>query len=582
MNEEDGQYFYHPLENIEDVDIFYEAVERNHLTKSLSPERPYTYWTLELYDQKNGIRGGGGLGILAADTRRVAEKMGVPFVLITPFYPFEVKQTLKNGQVCDELRRVNYKDFGFHLIDTVNVKCDGGLCKLDVIEKRFKNTRIVSVTEPNFGELYSGMSGSDHRLYQEVSLGFGGYAALKLLGLKPAIMQLNEVATFFAALARLDELASNGMDFYEAVVYTRKHTLYANHTLVQAAEAEFSYEQFERFVFPNLKSLAVKKWISDKFEGGRLKLSSVTIEIAELRSGVSKLHARVANYRDVAGNKVKFKAVTNGIDMDTWALPEIMQFYRGLQIIDQVNAPTVDFAENVELITADRIRALKHAGREVLNKILRDRPDQYGKILRFGEEDFIFDFKRRFVDYKRPDLPFRDPTRLRNILEERGAHYIIAGRVHAGDEVMSGRLKRLLALVDGDEYLREHVHYLADYDEKLAYGLSCGSNAAINVPIVGLEACGTSWMKDVANLNILISTHDGGVADGSINAYLNVSGMTEDEELDMLYQRMEEAIQIWDSDFDLEYIMRKQLAAFLPVVSGARMMNDYLDYLFPV
>ena len=59
----------------------------------------------------------------------------------------------------------------------------------------------------------------------------------------------------------------------------------------------------------------------------------MTIEIAELRSGVSKLHARVANYRDIAGNKVKFKAVTNGIDMDTWVLPEIMEFYHSFGIL---------------------------------------------------------------------------------------------------------------------------------------------------------------------------------------------------------------------------------------------------------
>ena len=303
---EDGQYFYHPLENIEDVEIFEEAVERKKLTRSLSDERPYTYWTLELYDQENGIRGGGGLGVLAADTRRVAEQMRIPFTLVTPFYPSEVHQVFSNGKFSDDHRLVDYHDFGFKYIDTVNIKCDGQICFLDVIEKIFGSTRIICVTEPNFGELYSEMSGSDHRLYQEVSLGFGGYQALKLVGLKPAIMQLNEVATFFAALARLDELTRNGMDFYEAVVYTRKHTLYTNHTLVQAAEAEFNYQQFERFVFPNLKSAAVKKWISDKFTDGKIKLSSVTIEIAELKSGVSKLHARVANYHDVSGNRVKF------------------------------------------------------------------------------------------------------------------------------------------------------------------------------------------------------------------------------------------------------------------------------------
>ena len=108
---DDGQYFYHPLENIEDVDVFYEAVEREHLMKGISSERPYTYWTIELYDQKNGFRGGGGLGILAADTRRVAEKMGIPFTLITPFYPSEVKQLVRDGKIIDEHVPVNYLDF---------------------------------------------------------------------------------------------------------------------------------------------------------------------------------------------------------------------------------------------------------------------------------------------------------------------------------------------------------------------------------------------------------------------------------------------------------------------------------------
>lgn len=581
MNEEED-YFYHPLENIEDVDIFYEAVEREHLTKSVSEERPYTYWTIELYDQQNGIRGGGGLGILAADTRRVAEQMGVPFVLITPFYPSEVQQNLDDGRIYDEHTPVDYKKFGYKLVDQVNIKCCDNICKLDVIEKKFKSTRILAVTEPNFGELYSGMSGGDHRLYQEVALGFGGYMALKLVGLKPAIMQLNEVATFFAALARLDELASNGMDFYEAVVYTRKHTLYTNHTLVQAAEAEFGYEQFERFVFPNLKSSAVKKWLKDKFDDDKkIKLSSVTIEIAELRSGVSKLHARVANYRDLAGNKVKFKAVTNGIDMKYWILPALLNYYEKSEILDAVDYPLPDFAEKLESLTADLIRDFKREGRAVLNKTLKERPDQNGNILKFKDSDLIFDFRRRFVDYKRPEMAFRDPTRLRNILERHNAHYILSGRVHAGDDTMSEKLRSLLKIVDGDDYLRTHVHYIPDYDEKLAYGLSCGSNITVNTPIVGLEACGTSWMKDVANLNLLISTHDGGVADGSMSSYLNVSGPDDETELNMLYQRMEEAAQAWDNDFDLECLMQKQLAEFLPVISGSRMMRDYLAFLFP-
>ena len=570
----------HTLENIEDVEEFYAAIKRENLTKSLSEDRPYTYWTIELYDQQNGIRGGGGLGVLAADTRRVAEKMNVPLTLITPFYPKELHQRFKNGKSYDDSTPVDYRNFGFEFVDSVNIRCNGELCRLDVIVKEFGSTRILSITEPNFGELYSGDSCGDHRLYQEVALGFGGYQALKLMGLKPAIIQLNEVATFFAALARLDELASSGMDFYEAVVYTRKHILYTNHTLVQAAEASFSLNQFERFVFPNLRSKAVKKWLKDKFESGRIRLSSVTIEISELKSGVSKLHARVANYHDLSGEKVKFKAITNGIDFDYWVLPDTVEFYQNSKILDKFNLPTENYIAQVNKIDSAQIREIKRRGRTFLNRVLQARPDADGQILQYAEDDIIFDFKRRFVDYKRPWLPFSDIKRFRAVLEKYHAHYLIAGRVHAGDHRMMARLDEVLAKIRSDDYLKTHVHYLPDYDESLARALSVGSNVSINIPIVGLEACGTSWEKDVGNMCLLVSTHDGGVADCPRSSYLCVEGENEGAEIDCLYSRMDEAAAAWQNDFDLEFLIRKQLENFLPVISGTRMLKDYLDYLF--
>ncbi|MBQ9019926.1 glycogen/starch/alpha-glucan phosphorylase [Candidatus Saccharibacteria bacterium] len=571
---------HHPLDNIEDVEDFYTAINRSHLTKMLSADRPYTYWTIELYDKQNGIRGGGGLGVLAADTRRVAERLDVPLTLITPFYPSEQHQTYQNFHNGEYHQKVNYASYGYTFLDTVNIKANGQICSLDVIEKILGSTRILCITEPNFGELYSGDSCGDHRLYQEVSLGFGGYQALKLAGLRPAIMQLNEVATFFAALARLDELASNGMDFYEAVVYTRKHTLYTNHTLVQAAEADFSYEQFEHYVFPNLKSPAVKKWLSDKFDNGRIKLSTVTIEIAELRSGVSKLHARVANYHDLAGDKVKFKAITNGIDIPTWTLPQIITYLREQGIIDRFYLPTPNYDEYVPEIPAPDIRDLKELGRAELNKVLSHRTDQYGNHPIAPADALVFDFKRRFVDYKRPTLPFTDAPRLADILEKFNIHYYLAGRVHEGDVVMGETLRNVLELVDNNAILKKRVHYLPDYDEELGRALSIGANASINTPIVGLEACGTSWMKDVVNLGLMISTHDGGVADAPADSYLNISGQDELEEVESLYLRMEEAARAWHNDFDLEYLIQKQFLAYLPVISGSRMMKDYLDYLF--
>ena len=581
MQDPNNPQIYHPLESVEDVEEFYAAIRREKLTHKLSPERPYCYWTIETYDKSNGIRGGGGLGVLAADMRRVAEQLQVPFVLVTPFYPWESHQKMKDMEQIDFHVQQNYKDFGFNRVDSVRIRTATTSVELDVVEKKLGTSRFLCITEPNFGELYSGESGSDHRLYQEVALGFGGYQALKLVGCRPGVIQLNEVATFFAALARLDELVSSGMDFYEAVVYTRKHTRYTNHTLVQAAEATFHYSQFEQYVFPNIKSVAVKRWLSDKFTDGWIRLSTPSVEIAELRSGVSKLHARVANYRDINGNKVKFKSVTNGIHMRTWTLPEIMDFYHDRNILDKFDLPAErGFEEAIDSINASDIRHLKSLGRQKLNEILAHRTDQYGNPVHIPEDAMLFDFKRRFVDYKRPWLPFTDPERIAKILEENNAHYILAGRVHMGDVTMFNKLMGLLHLIDSNPILKERVHYLPDYDEELGLGLSLGANSSINTPIVGLEACGTSWMKDIANLGLLISTHDGGVADMPSDNYLTVEGKTEAEECENLYKQMEVAAKAWKNDFELEYWTRKQLKAYLDVISGSRMMRDYLNYLF--
>ena len=182
---------YTPLDNIEDVEEFYAAIRREKLTHKLSPERPYCYWTIETYDKSNGIRGGGGLGVLAADMRRVAEQLSVPFVLVTPFYPWESHQKMVNMEQIDYHEERNYRDFGFNFVDKVRIRTATTSVELDVVEKRLGSSRFLCITEPNFGELYSGESGSDHRLYQEVALGFGGYQALKLVGCKPGVIQLN-------------------------------------------------------------------------------------------------------------------------------------------------------------------------------------------------------------------------------------------------------------------------------------------------------------------------------------------------------------------------------------------------------
>ena len=576
------KYQPHDIEK-DDASEFYDAINRSSLTKELSETRPYVYWTMEIYDKSNGIKGGGGLGVLAADTRRVAQQLEVPFVVVTPFYRSESHQSIEWLSQTEYSEKVSPQDYGFEYVDEVTVASAGYPdTSLSVFKKILGSTQFVTMSEPNFGQLYEGIGSGDHRLYQEVALGFGGYKALKLVGIKPAVIQLNETATIFAALARLDELCSNGMNLYEAIVYVRKHTLYTNHTLLQAAEPEFHISQFEKLIFPNIKSNAVIHWVREQFDSsGMLRPNMLAIELTEAKNGVSRLHARVANFRDRNNERVKFHAVTNGIDMETWVLPEIMNMYRDKGIIDKFGMPTDDYQEKINDISIGDIRALKSLGRKELNRVLEHRKDQYGNPIHIPEDAFVFDFKRRFANYKRPYLPFERLNILKQILIDYNAHYLLAGKVHQGDTAMYEHLLRILKEIDSDPILRERVHYLQDYDEELGRAMSIGSDAAINVPVIGLEACGTSWEKDIANLKLLISTSDGGVADIKPIACLEVSGIDYDAEVSSLYANMHKACQITSNDLMLEGNVKKQLTAYLPIISGARMMKDYLKFLFP-
>lgn len=569
---------------IEDVAEFYSAIDRGNLTHKISAERPYVYTTMEIYDASNGIRGAGGLGVLAADTRRVAESLEIPFVMLTPFYREERHQEMNDLEPHNILVPKQPTDFGFEKVGETAIRVTGKPDSvLDIYQKILGSTRFLTMGEDSFGQLYSGEPSSEHRLYQMVSLGFSGYAALKMLGLKPAVIQLNETATVFAAVARLDELCRNGMGIYEAIVYVRKHTLYTNHTLVQAAESEFSYDQFEQFVFPNISSPALKHFIGGLFRNGKLRLSNLTIELAEAKNGVSRLHAKIAEYRDLSGERVEFRAITNGIDLNTWVMPEMLDFYKQNNIVDKFNMPSETFRDQLESISAADIRKIKQLGRKRLNEELEHRRDQYGEVVQIPDDALLFEFKRRFVEYKRPWMPFEDIDELKSILLDSGAHYIMAGmmagNVGEGDSTYD-RLQAMLKTITDDPILRERVHYITDYDESLSYAMSIGSDVSINVPEVGLEACGTSFMKDIINMTILISTNDGGVADLDPPSVLTVSGDTYQEEVVSLYSNMRIACAAVRDETKWAAEVTRQISGYLPIICGSRMIRDYLRFLF--
>ena len=562
---------------------FLDRIGRADIGGQLTESTPWAYFSQEVYREKHlGVKGDGGLGVLAGDITRIAEQLGMPLVVVTPYYSGRSRQALFDFWENDGYETLNPSDHGLEKLGTINIKSKTyNAIPIDIYARRRGSLRMLGLYEPNIGLLYFSESNSDHRLYQEVVSGFAGYRAIRAVGLEPVVVHMNEAATVFSAIAHLDDTLDQVNDFDEALEQVKAMTIYTNHTLLQAAEGEFSIEQFESLVFPNIQNTVAIDWVRAKFTNNKLRLSTLALEIAGKRNGVSKLHSRLSseNYKNHDGQAMTFDSVTNGI-ANHWISTELLQIYDEGQIFDKFGLTTDFYKNSVEDIDFQSVHDAKKSARRRANQILDNRQDQYGNPIHIPEDAILFDYKRRLVSYKRVSMIFENPDKLASILDSNNAHLIFAGRPHFGDKSMEEQLHDILTVIDNNSSLKERVHYIQNYDEEAGLAMDIGGDCAINVPIVGQEACGTSWMKDIANCKLLISTTDGGVADVSPATYLEVSGQSYDEEVISLYERMEEACVILKNDALLWPKIISQLQAYLPTISGPRMIRDYLNLRF--
>lgn len=588
---------------------YLERIGRADLENKIMLQSPWTYWTMEIYRQD--VKGQGGLGILAADTMEAAKKIGMPASFYSLFYPRESRQEISEDFSQNTIvETISPENRGFEKKGKTNVfSLVGGsftTTEFDVYEKHEGNSKLVLLNEPNLGQLYEGAKESDHRLYQQIALGFGGHKWGKANKEKSATIQLNESATVFAALAELDDTLKKEHDFEKALSIVRDKTIYTNHTVVPAADATFSRNQYERFVFPNIESDDLKKWLRGIINdfGGALRLNMLALALAGKRNGVSKIHAEEASkvYRDHERKEVLFEAVTNGISMERWGDEKILSLYCEAGILDEFGLPTQDYETKIKVLDAGTLKTIKEELRRNSREYLKTRVNQYDQPIEIPDGGIIFDWKRRMAEYKRPGMIFENPDKLARLLETKDGYLVLAGKAHASDGFMQGELARILKIIDQNPILKKRVHFVENYDEDLAKALAQGADISLNTPRVkdesghdiSTEACGTSWLKDVLGHTLLISTNDGGVADPEIGArqkgmlafdqpYFQISGETYEEEVASLYDNIGRAADIVRKKNPEEYAnaVKRQLKAYLPIISGARMERDYLNLAFP-
>lgn len=568
---------------------FLDRIGRPDLKGVLTPNSPWIDFTMEVYSQEHGLLGGGGLGILKGDTAVEAQRLGFPLVIFTLFYPKRMTQVLNEDFYQQDVPTdpVSPADLGYELVLDTQARANGDEIGLKVY--KVPDLPVYVLYEPGLEYQYPGENYIDHRLYQDAMLTFGGVKAYKALGLTPPVIQIDEAPTALVPLAEMDWLCQQGLSLDDAKAKVRSKTIFTNHTLVNVAEAVFTAEQFEKYVVKNLEAEEVKEWLRELIgeNNGSLALSRLAIELSGVKNGVSKIHAAYASkmYKERDGSPVTFHPVTNGISR-RWFEPRLLNLYEEEGVLNRDFLPTSDYIDRIGNLDARVLREMKTGFKARFVDYLRTRKDQYGGFAMIDEdaaEATWACWNKRIADYKRPELLFTDLQKLGRILDDENIHVLLSGKAHPTDEAMKRRLQGILQNVNEDAILRRRVHFIQNYDAELAKQLIFGVDIGFNTPRVrdefgnriNTEADGTFWKKLMANLAILISTRDGGVADLDKLPCFEIVGRTDEEEVDSLYSSLERAVNERRDLTSWERRIKGQLEGYLPIISATRMLVGY-------
>jgi starch phosphorylase len=576
----------------------------------------------------------GGLGVLAGDYLKVGAAEGRPLVGVGLFYHL--------GYFHQRLGREGWQEEVYEELDPAGRGLEpvagpgievamGGLHVRALVWRQWvgrvplylldtTGAENTDEARPITDRLYGG--DVEHRLQQEILLGVGGVRALRAAGEDPALFHSNEGHAGFLVLERLRELVQDrGLGFDEAVELVRAATVFTTHTPVPAGIDHFPRELMERYLggFCTDLGIPVDRLMAlghfpEEDPGAPFNMAVFGLRMSGRANAVSELHREVSQemfrrlWPGLGASEVPIAAVTNGVDVRSWASSE------AAALLDSRLGPSwdrVDEADFSQLLSVPggELWEMRRPGRQRLIAGVRERlrhslrrqgvPDSELEwtARALDEDGILVGFARRVATYKRGDLLFAQPERLRRLLldPQRPLQLVFAGKAHPKDEE-GKRIIQQLALAAGDPELRSRLVFLEDYDLALARLMYQGADVWLNTPRRPMEACGTSGQKAAVsgaiNLSILDGWWDEGYREGNgfaIPSFEDETDLpTRDRlEAEALFQLLEDEVlpTFYDRDHGglpqrwLE-ILRQSMATVTPLALGSRMLEDYVRRLY--
>lgn len=499
----------------------------------------------------------GGLGVLAGDHLKAASDLGVPLVGIGLLYGkgfFDQQIRLDGWQedVDDPLDPT--------ITPVTSVRDESGSPHLVTVPLSGRTVHIgawrimvgsvplylldtnLEVNAPEDRDLtfrlYSG--GPEMRIRQEWVLGVGGVRLLRKLGIEPAAWHANEGHAAFMLVERAQELVAQGRTLAEAVAEVRASSTFTTHTPVPAGHDVFGGDLVAQCVAEYIDGGELDGRTFASFgrhperDHGAYHMTAACMRLAGRVNGVSQLHGAETRriwqvfWPEREPEQVPVGHVTNGVHLATWMANPVMDLLDGAlghgwgsrledpALLARVLETEAEALWNVHVRLKGQL--LEHI-REEARRRLHDRWKDSSHLAAAGTllspEALTIGFARRFATYKRADLIFSDPDRLRELVTDprHPVQIVFSGKAHPADDGGKRIIQRVYQFTNDPEF-QGRIAFLEDYEMHLAHRLVQGVDLWLNLPRVPLEACGTSGMKAGLNAVPQLGTMDGWWAEG--------------------------------------------------------------------
>ena len=517
-------------------------------------QRPAAYFSAEFGLHESLPIYSGGLGVLAGDHLKSASDLGIPLIGIGLFYDegYFSQQIDKAGWQQESYVDVVTDDLPIHpaldpsgtpVVITVetrsgNIHARVWHVQVGRIPLFLLDTDIPENTDEDrnlTARLYGGDSRT--RIRQEVMLGIGGARALAALGIRPAVIHMNEGHSAFAPLEFIrTRMKEDGLPFDEALRETASSGVFTTHTPVAAGHDRFDGALVEEHVGPLADELGLD---SDSLLGmGRVDpqnhsetfcMTVLAFKLSRKANAVSSLHG-VVSRRMWAGlwpwrseEEIPIGHITNGVHVPTWLAHQMRVLYdRVLPEEWYLHTGEPEVWAGFEAVTPGELwethASLKNRLIIYSRKHLAAQAERRGAssevVQQMAEaldpEALTIGFARRFAPYKRADLITRELDLFKKIIEDsdRPVQLIFAGKAHPADDNGKSILQRIFKMTQEEPY-RGKIVILENYDINLGRHLVQGVDVWLNNPRRPLEASGTSGQKVVLNGGLNCSVLDG-------------------------------------------------------------------------